>query len=294
MRVVNFGAPGALLLGTPPAGETITPLISSGPNPSFIDAGQAARNMTPAEVLRNYKSEAAPLPLAVRVSGLLVTAFPGGAPAIDLPRDPARAEAARAAAAALPEHIRVGEKPAEVVIVADADFIADEFYIVEGGGVAVADNGALVLNALDALAGGSELSRLRSRAPALRQMTRINRMRNEAEEQYLRQQTELESRLAAAQSRLAELQDTGTGDGFFAGDPEAELNDEQRAELAALRQDILDLRGRLRETERDYRRGIDRLEATLKAVNIWGGPILVALAGLIVWRRQKRPRRPAA
>lgn len=293
MRVVNFGAPGALLLSAPPAGETITPLISSGPNPSFIDAGQAARNMTPAEVLRNYKSEAAPLPLAVRVSGLLVTAFPGGAPAIDLPRDPARAEAARAAAAALPEHIRVGEKPAEVVIVADADFIADEFYIVEGGGVAVADNGALVLNALDALAGGSELSRLRSRAPALRQMTRINRMRNEAEEQYVRQQTELESRLAAAQSRLAELQDTGTGDGFFAGDPEAELSDEQRSELAALREDILDLRGRLRETERDYRRGIDRLEATLKAVNIWGGPILVALAGLIVWRRQKRPRRPA-
>ncbi|MBU4568610.1 MAG: GldG family protein, partial [Alphaproteobacteria bacterium] len=294
MRAVNFGAPGALLIGAPPAGVTVTPLITTGPNPSFVNAGQAARNMTPADVLRNYKSQPLPLALAVRVSGLLVTAFPGGAPAFDEPRDAAGAEAARAAAAALPEHIQAGEKPAEIIIVSDADFIADEFYIVDGGGVAVADNGALVLNALDALAGGSELSRLRSRAPSMRPMTRINRMRSEAEDQYFRQQTELETRLAAAQTRLAELQGTVTGDGFFAGDPEAELSDDERSELAGLRADILDLRARLRGTERDYRRGIDRLESSLKALNIWGGPVLVAIAGAVIWRRQKRPRRPAS
>ena len=294
VRVVNFGAPGALIAGTPPDGVSLTPLIMTGPSPAFIDAGEAARDMSPAEVLRNYKSLPGPLPLAMRVSGLLVSAFPSGAPAIDMPRDPAAAEAARALAAALPEHIRAGERPAEIVIVADADFIADEFYIAEGGGAAVADNGALVLNALDALAGGGELSRLRSRAPALRPMTRIDRMRSAAEDQYFRQQSELESRLAAAQARLAELQDSGTGDGFFSGDPEAELSDDERRELASLREDILGLRARLRETERDYRRGIDQLEGTLKALNIWGGPVLVAIAGLFVWRRQSRPRKAAS
>ena len=52
------------------------------------------------------------------------------------------------------------------------------------------------------------------------------------------------------------------------------------------------LRGELRTIERDYRRDIDRMEATLKAINIWGGPILIALAGLLVWRRQQvRARR---
>lgn len=293
-RVVNFGAPGALLVGTPPPGVTLTPLAMTGPSPSYIDAGEAARDMPPAEVLRQYRSEPAPLPLAMRISGLLVSAFPSGAPPIDLPRDPGAAEAARAAAASLPPHIRAGERAAEIVVVADADFIADEFYIVEGGGLAVADNGALVLNALDALAGGGELSRLRSRAPALRPMTRIENMRADAEEQYFRQQEELETRLAAAQARLAELQGEGTGDGFFAGDLEAQLTEDQRFELNGLREDILTLRARLRETERDYRRGIDQLEGTLKAINIWGGPLLVALAGLIVWRRQKRPRRPAS
>ncbi|MDP3459871.1 MAG: Gldg family protein, partial [Hyphomonas sp.] len=293
MRVVNFGAPGALLPATPPDGVTVTPLITTGPSPSFINAGQAARDMSPAEVLTSYQSLPSPLALAVRVSGRLVTAFPAGAPAIDEPRDPAAAEAARAAAAILPPHIRAGERPAEIIIIADADFIADEFYIVAGGGVAVADNGGLVLNALDALAGGGELSRLRSRAPALRSMTRIDRMRSDAQAQYFRQQSALEARLETAQARLEELQTTGTGDGFFAGDPEAELSESERAELAVLRQDILDLRARLRETERDYRRGINRLEGGLKAINIWGGPVLVALAGLIVWRRQKRPRKAA-
>jgi len=293
MRVVNFGAPGALLVGTPPQGVTLTPLITTGPSPSFINAGEAARDMSPADVLRNYQSLPNPLPLAMRISGVLVSAFPGSAPAIDEPRDPAAAEAARAAAAALPPHIRAGERSTEIIIIADADFIADEFYIVDGGGVAVADNGALVLNALDALAGGGELSRLRSRAPALRPMTRIDGMRSEAEEQYFRQQSELETRLATAQARLAELQEAPTGGDFFSGDPEAELSDDERTELASLRQDILALRARLRETERDYRRGIDQLEGSLKAINIWGGPVLVALAGLIVWQRQKRPRKAA-
>jgi ABC-type uncharacterized transport system involved in gliding motility auxiliary subunit len=283
MRVVNFGAPGALLPGTPPDGVTITPLVTTGPSPSFINAGDAARDMSPADVLAEYRGLPQPLALALRVSGRLVSAFPSGAPA----SDGAGAEAAA-------EHIRAGEKPAEIVIIADADFIADEFYIVEGGGLTVADNGTLVLNALDALSGGGELSRLRSRAPALRPMTRIDRMRKDAEEQYFRQQTELEARLETAQARLTELQDASLSEGFFAGDPEADLSEVERGELATLREDILDLRGRLRETERDYRRGIDRLEASLKAVNIWGGPVLVALISGVVWRRQKRPRSPPA
>ena len=65
-------------------------------------------------------------------------------------------------------------------------------------------------------------------------------MRSEAEAQYFRQQSELESRLAAAQARLAELQDTGEGDSFFSGDPEAELSEPERAELSLLH-DLRDL-----------------------------------------------------
>lgn len=294
MRVINFGAPGALIVNDLPAGETFAPLITTGPSPSYIDPARAARDMGPNEVLQSYMTEPAPLVIAARLSGNLSTAFPDGPPPMDQPADPAEAEAARAEAANLPPHIAASQTPAEMVLIADADFLADDFYVVPGSGMVVADNGALLLNALDALAGRGELSRLRSRAASLRPMDRIDTMRDTAEAQYFRQQSALESRLSTAQARLAELQSAASGDGFFAGDPEAELTEDERRELATLREDILSIRASLRDIERDYRRDIDQLESTLKAINIWGGPLLVTLAGILVWRRQTKRRRGKA
>ncbi|WP_439619198.1 Gldg family protein [Hyphomonas sp.] len=285
-RNVNFGAPGGLLVGLLPDGATFSPLISTGPSPSFIDAAEAVRDMKPGDVLKSYKTAPEPLVLAARLSGPLVSAFPDGAPALNEPSEPALAELARAEAANALPHISKSATDAAVVIIADVDTLADDFYIIPGRGVVVADNGALVLNALDSLSGGGELSRLRSRSPSLRSMTRIDRMRERAEAIYFRQQAELENRLATAQSRLEELQDISATDGFFSGDIEADLSEEERAELTTLRADIVELRDRLRSIERDYRRDIDRLESMLKLINIWGGPILVGLIGLVVWRRQ--------
>lgn len=294
MRVINFGAPGALIAGNVPSHETFAPLITTGSSPSYIDPARAARDMGPAEVLQSYMTEGAPLVIAARLSGSLSTAFPGGAPPMDEPEDQAGAEAARAEAAQLPPHIDASETPAEIVLIADADFLADDFYVVPGSGLVVADNGALLLNALDALAGRGELSRLRSRAASLRPMVRIEDMRDAAEAEYFREQSILESRLSTAQSRLAELQSAASGEGFFAGDPEAELSEDERRELSALREDILSIRSSLRDIERDYRRDIDQLESTLKAINIWGGPLMVTLAGFLVWRRQAKRRRGKA
>ncbi len=287
-RTVNFGAPGALITGPMPAGLRWTPLITTGPAPSYIPARDAVRDLKPADVLKLYKTEKSALTLAGRLSGRLRTAFPDGAPPFEPPADPSLAEALRAEAAAAPEHIAQGSAESEIIIVADIDLITDDYYIYPEGNTVVADNGAFILNALDALSGGGELSRLRSRAEAFRPMTRIENMRQDAEARYFRQQAELEDRLAVAQARLTELQSQGAAEGGFSGDLEAVLTEAERGELAQLREDIVSLRGRLRGIERDYRRGIDQLENGLKAINIWFGPLLVAIAGFVVWRRQKR------
>ena len=287
-RTVNFGAPGAFTAGDLAEGSELTPLLTTGPSPSFIDATEAVTDMTPQQVLRQYQTEPAPLALAARLSGHLNTAFPQGAPAFDEPSDPMLAEIARAEAASALPHISESETEAQIVLIADVDFIADEFYIIPNEQIVVADNGALVLNALDALAGGGELSRLRSRAPSLRRMERIDRMRENAEAIYFRQQAALQDNLQTTQARLEELQAIGAADGFFSGDLEADLTEAERTELLDLRQRIVDLRAQLREIERNYRRDIDSLEGTLKAINIWGGPFLVCLIGLFVWYRQKR------
>lgn len=287
-RAVNFGAPGAVVANDLAEGVELTPLLTTGPSPSYIDAAEAVTDMTPQQVLRQYQTEPAPLVLAARLSGHLTTAFPQGAPAFDEPADPMLAEIARAEAAAALPHISESETDAQIIVIGDVDFIADDFYIIPNEQIVVADNGALVLNALDALAGGGELSRLRSRAPSLRRMERIDRMRENAEAIYFRQQAALQDSLETAQARLEELQAIGATDGFFSGDLEADLTEAERNELLDLRQRIVDLRAQLREIERNYRREIDQLEGTLKAINIWGGPLLVCLIGLFIWHRQKR------
>ena len=112
----------------------------------------AVRDMTPSDTLKSYQTQPGPLVLAGRLSGPLATAFPAGAPALNEPSDPVMAELARADAANAPPHISASMTDAELVFIADVDFIADDFYIVPGRDIVVADNGALVLNALDALA----------------------------------------------------------------------------------------------------------------------------------------------
>ena len=120
-------------------------------------------------------------------------------------------------------------------------------------------------------------------------MTRVEDMRDRAQARFFEEQARLEARLAESQARLDELQQRSADDGFFQGDIEATLTQEERLELARLRQDIVDMRSRLRAIERDFRREIDGLEGWLKFINIFGGPLLVALlAGLVWWQRRRR------
>lgn len=285
-RAINFGAPGALDASQLKEGLTFSSLVLTGPSPSFIDADMAAGNMTPADVLAAYKSQDAPLTIAGRLSGNLMSAFPSGPPVTPESTDPVITQLTQAAASQDLPHIPASETGAEIIIIADVDMLYDDFYVIPDSGLVTADNGAFVLNALDALSGGGDLARLRSRAASRRPMTLIEDMRATAEAEYFTEQRELEERLVEAQARLEELQQIGLSDEFFSGDLEADLSDEQRTELSVLRADIVVLRGSLRNIERAYRKDVDRVETTLKLINIWGGPLIVFLIGLLVWRRE--------
>lgn len=286
-RSVNFGAPGALYVAasSPLAAET---LVSTGPAPSFIPADRAAVDMPPQEVLLAYDTLDGPLTLAVRLTGSATTAFPDGAPPLPLTGDPVEDELMRAEAATALPHIDRSEREAAIVIIADADFVDDGFYINPTGGAVIADNGAFLLNAIDALTGIDGLLGLRSRAESLRPMTLVEDMREAAEAEFFEEQARLEERLYAVQAELDAFQADLVSAAAGGGDLEAGLTIEERAQLQALRSDILETRARLRDIERGFRSEIDRLESVLKAVNIWGGALLAVLLGLLIWWRGQR------
>jgi ABC-type uncharacterized transport system involved in gliding motility auxiliary subunit len=177
---------------------------------------------------------------------------------------------------------------ADIIIFSDADMLDDGLHLDLQTGVPFADNAALVLNALDSLAGGSDLMSLRARAPGRRPMETVDRMREAAQTQFFAEQARLEARLTRSQQRLEELQTVGAAGGFFDGDVGSELTEGERAELARLREDIIDTRQRLRQIERDFRREIDGLELRLRLFTVLGGPLLIAVIGLALFTRKRR------
>ncbi|MEO1027996.1 MAG: GldG family protein [Pseudomonadota bacterium] len=287
-RGINFGSPGALTVQES-SPLKVTYLAQTGDRPSYFDPQLGARNTAPGDVVAAYKAEKAPVSLAARLSGSLESAFPSGPVAPPVTGDPVRDQIAQSAAARLDAHRIKSDTPAELIVVADADLLDDSLYIDPGTGIAVADNAAFILNALDSLSGGADLLALRSRAPSLRPMTRILDMRAAAEARYFSEQAQLQTELATAQERLEELQQIGATGDFFGGDLEADLTDDERVELLRLREIIIDTRQRLRLIERDFRREIDGLERQLSLINIFGGAGLISLFGaVLLYRRRQR------
>ena len=188
-------------------------------------------------------------------------------------------------------HISSSEREAEILILADADLVDDGLYIDMQRQSAFADNGALIMNALDMMSGDANLLSLRARASSRRTMTRVEAMRDEAQARFFEEQAQLETQLAESEARLQELLQIDSRDSALLDSATgASLSAEQQEELAQLRSEVLATRERLRSIERDFRRDIDGLEGWLKFINIFAGAILIGAVGCFVWwRRRKSP-----
>lgn len=273
-RPINFGAAGALEFAGGTEGLSFERLVESTAEAMTAPAEFAVRGPDPRAVFESMAQPAETKILAARVSGRLKDTF-----AIAPPDSEENRLELSVIEAPLPA-------TADIIVVADSDFLADGFHLDPSTGEPIADNAALVLNALDNLAGGSALGALRSRAPATRPMTQLDEMRQEAQARLFEEQTALQTQLERFEARLAELDKAtprnlrGAGERTLASDPE----------MAELREQILEARSQLREIEGRYRADINRVEATLVALNIWLMPVLIVLLGIgaYLWRSRDR------
>jgi ABC-2 type transport system permease protein len=279
-RGINFGLAGALAVSQR-EGLTATPLARTSGQTSRMPAAQALITPPPSEILRTWSPTAGRVEtIALRLSGTLQSAFAEGPPPEAPPAADGSAPLTQSAA------------PAEIVIVADVDFLEDGFYIQQNG--SIADNASFALNAIDILGGSDALVSLRARAPSLREMDLLKRMEADAQRMMERRQSELQTELQETEARLAQLQAGGRGSGFFTGDLGAELTADERAEIERAQTRVGEVRDQLRSIERDLRSNINQLEALVVFINVWLAPLLIAGAGLFLfWRRQRRSRRGA-
>lgn len=277
-RDINFGLAGGLTWSER-SGLEAHPLARTSGQTMRMPAAQAMLQPSPDEVMRQWSGVGGRIEtVALRLTGNLETAFPDGPPQGAPP--PAEGQ----------QRLTASATPAQLVIVSDADFLADDFYITPQGAPG-ADNGAFALNVIDALGGSDALISLRSRAPSVRRMEVVERMEADAQRRIQSRQQQLQGELDQTEARLAELQARGAGSGYFSGDLGAELTPEERAAIDRFRAQVGEVRTELRRVERDLRGDIDQLKAWVVFVNVWLAPILIAAIGLFLfWRRQSRAK----
>lgn len=259
----------------------MVPLILSSDRSAAIAVERVRQNPEPARILAEFVPDGQRRVLLARFRGTLASAFPLGPPEdADRPAD-------------MPAHLPRSSGPANIVVGNDADILEDRFWVrvqdFFGQQVATpfSGNGALVVNLLDALAGGDALLGLRSRGEALRPFTLIERMRRDAEAQFRQRERALAERLQATENRLRELRQ-GSG-----GQAQAAISAETEAEIARAREEILRTRAELRAVQRALRQDIERVETLLRLANIFAVPALLVVLALLIGLARAR-RRAAA
>jgi ABC-type uncharacterized transport system involved in gliding motility auxiliary subunit len=199
----------------------------------------------------------------------------------------------KAGTAKAPAKAHVASGKVNVIVVADTDFLQDQFWLdvreLLGQQVAIpsAHNGAFVLGALENLTGSDALISLRARGVADRPFELVNALRRDAEMRYLSSEQALTARLNDLRTKLASLQKEGTGD-------ELVLSDKDRQEIDKFRADLVATQHDLRLVKRELRKDIDNLDGVLKFVNIAAMPLLIGLVSIgWAYRRRRTPGAPA-
>ena len=294
-RGINFGLAGGLSWSER-EGVEVTPLARTSGQTMRLPAQTALMRPSPYDIAAMWPPAAGRIEtIAIRLSGNLETAYAQGRPAAEAPVEAPADEAPAAPPAPVEEpageHLVRSATPAQIVIVADADFLDDAFYVDPSSGASAMDNASFVINAIEVLAGSDALVSLRSRAAPARRMDLVDEMEEDADRRIRDRQDALQIELQEAEARLAEVQARGGGSGFFSGNLGAEMTAEETAVIEQFRNRVIEVRGELRSVERDLRGDINNLEALIVFINVWLAPLLIAGAGVFLfWRRQRRGR----
>ena len=192
-----------------------------------------------------------------------------------------------------PGHLAKGIKPSTVILVGDADFIADQFSVrtvnVLGRNMAqpINDNLIFVLNAVEFLSGNQNLIAIRSRGKFSRPFTTVLDLQKDAQSRYQAQEELLSKKLEDVQKKLKDLESAsptaqGENQRFM-------LTPEMMKEVEKFREEERNTQLALRDVRKVLRQDIENLGRTLLAVNLLLMPVLVAILGFVgYYRRTKR------
>ena len=268
---MRMGWPGTLS-GDAPAGIEKSILLSSSEDSQVID-GFKAKFTPPDGYTKEFSSENKKHAVIVKLTGKFKTAFPAG--------KPAAADAGEDAPAAAPS-LTEAKSDGAVIVVADVDFLHKEFWTQQQRDIfgrqyltAVEENINFLLNSLEMLGGDSSLINIRSRGVTSRPLQKIVDRRLEAEKERREEIQKYRKEAEEAQTKINELQRSKTDDS-----QKLVLSPEQMTERNRLFDKQKAAQKNLRNSEKELRRDIERMQAKYIWLNIALMPCLVMFSGL--------------
>lgn len=290
---MNIASSGVLEL-TEDSRLRMEPLIRTTEQAATVPVSRVEAMPDPKSLLNDFFPAGQPLVLAARFTGPARSAFPEGPPAV---------EDGEADAGGTPGHLAESRGEIGVIVVADADLLEDGAWVREIrlgqmllGYDVLANNGAFAVNAMEQMGGPTDLLELRARGSFSRPFTLLDRMRREAEAEFLAKEQTLVEEIEQTRRRINDLQmaraDAGTPGSLV-------LTPEQRREIDELNRVLADKRKELREVQLNLRRDIQSLETRLKVINTGLVPLLLcvlafSLAGYRAARRRADRARGSA
>lgn len=259
----------------------LSPLLWSSEQSMLVSASSVGFLPDPSVLMDDFVPTGERRTIAARIEGVLPSAFADGPPS---------------GAAADSEHLARSATEVSMLVFADTDLLGDRLWVQVRSllgqrlAQAFADNGALLTNALDHLAGSRDLISVRSRGSFSRPFDRVEALRREAESRLRSQEQRLQAELEDTERKLLDLELARQDGDMLLFTPA------QEAELARFQDEQLRIRRALREVRRELDASIEQLGTRLKLVNIVLVPGLVALAaiGAGAWRRRRRAAAAAA
>ena len=272
----------------------ITPLLISSPGAGLIDSKKVQGFRNPKKLLREFKADKKQYILAGRVTGSVQTAFPDGVPAPGKDQDGKLVEVNPWQSPILTQ----SESPLDIIVVADADILADRFWVImrdfagQRVPVPTANNGDFVLNSIEALAGSSSLMELRGRGSASRPFKVLQDIQKTASRKFEDKERGLRQTITKTEKKLQQLRRRN---------PESSakvVSERDRREMEKMQREILGFRSELRKVRRSLTQDYQRLEMQLWFLNIALVPILliifsIALSVIRIIRRRNHSFEPA-
>ncbi len=238
-------------------------------------------------VKKDFMPAGKPFDIAVRLRGTFKTAFPDGWP------KPASDDDAAKASPPKGPHLKEATKASTVIVVSDADMLADPFYVQRRNffGMAISemfnDNLNFVSNACEILTGSDDLIGLRSRGKFERPFTAVLELKRKAQERWRSKEKELVQRIEETNRKLHQLESQKDGS------QQLIISPEQEAEIARFKEERRKINRELKEVRKNLRADIESLGATLKGINIFLMPLLVSMVGIVfaIYKHRKMRRK---